>query len=177
MRQSYVKDRHGAAGLARFQASASPELRGALAMATQTRGDGWLDMAQFVESTELVDRLFGRGDLALAWDIGRYAAEHNIGVWKSLLVRMLRPTTVLQIAAGLWSHHYDSGRLVTRAEGSNGVHVTIADFALPHRAHCLSIAGWSERTIELSQARNVTVREVSCRVRGAASCEYSLRWS
>lgn len=174
MRQSFVRARFGAIANDHFMACASPPLRTALMLAPQV--DQWVDFGLFIEATELVDRLFGRGDLGMSWEIGRYAAEHNMGVWRSLVMRVLNPSMVLSIAASLWTHHYDSGKLVVREEESGGVRLSIAEFSRPHRTHCMSIGGWIERTLELGRPKSVRVREVTCRARGGGACEFTLTW-
>jgi hypothetical protein len=174
MRKLYVRERHGVHAEARYLAGASPELVAATAAAEKI--DEWVDFGLFVEATELVDKLFGRGDGMLAWDVGRFAAERNIGVWKALVMRVLSPKTVMNIAAGLWSQHYDCGKLVMTEEGDWGLSLRIADFPTPARAHCLSIGGWAERTLELGRPRSVAVHEERCRLRGAEACEFALRW-
>lgn len=173
MRKSYVRSKFGQAAVEMFEARASSELRMALSLAQQC--DEWVDFGLFIEATELVDKLFGRGDLALAWDVGRYAAEHNIGVWRSVVMRLVSPSVVLGIATSLWSHHYDTGRLVTKPD-ERGIRLSINDFLRPHRTHCLSIGGWIERTLELGRPKSVRVRETGCRMRGNEGCEFSLAW-
>lgn len=175
MRHKFVQARFGQAGSETFLSRASPELRTALAIAPQL-GE-WVDFDLFVEATELVDRLFGRGDMAMAWDVGRFAAEHNIGLWRSIVMRLVSPKTVIGIAASMWTHHYDSGRLVLEEDPEGGVRMKIAEFLRPHRTHCLSVGGWAERTLELGRPKTVRVREVACRARGASMCDFSLVWS
>ncbi len=174
-REAWVLARQGLEARKRYRAEASPALRACLETARDERG-GWVDFSLFVEATVLADRMFGRGDLGLAWDLGRFAASYNLGMWKGLLMRRVSPTTVLSLAASMWSHHYDGGKLMTRAAGARGVHVTIVDFPTPHRAHCLSIGGWMLGTLELGPRRNILVREASCRALGAPSCEFDLGW-
>jgi hypothetical protein len=178
MRQHFVLARFGKTATELFKARASGELRTALSLTPQR--DDWVDFGLFVEATELVDKLFGRGDLAMAWEVGRYAAEHNMGVWRSLVMRVLSPSMVMGIATSLWTHHYDSGKLVVREDQSgdkNQVRVGISDFRIPHRTHCMSVGGWIERTLELGRPKSIRVREASCRTRGNPSCEFILTWS
>jgi hypothetical protein len=174
MRKAYVRELHGEQAVQKFMATASTALTVALNAAEKI--DDWVDFGLFIEATELVDTLFGRGDKLLAWGVGRFAAEHNMGVWRSLAMRLVSPEMVVEIATGLWGHHYDAGRLVATEDGSGGLRLTIHDFPLPHRVHCLSIGGWAERTLELGRPRSVTVREDKCRANGADSCEFALRW-
>ena len=172
VRDRFVLARFGKTSRDRFRAATSPELRATLEMG----GDHWVDFSQFVEATELACRLFNEGDLTLCRDIGAFGAENAMGVWQRLVYRVLSPATVLSIAAGVWSHHYDGGRLVAKAEGKRGVRLRIEDFPSPHRTHCLSIEGWLRRTIELGRPKRVTVIEQLCRCRGNDACELVAEW-
>jgi hypothetical protein len=153
---------------------ASPALRDVLAL---SRGDDWVDFALFIEATELVDSVLGRGDNGLAREIGRFSATHGVGVWKGLLMRRISPSLLLSVASGVWSHHYDGGRLASRANGPNGLIVRLESFPQPHITHCASIAGWMQGSLELNPKRRVDVREVACRTRGALACEFNLAWT
>ena len=172
VRDHFVNARYGKTAREKFRASASPELRAALA----SSGDAWVDFRLFVEASELVCNLFGNGNLALAREIGRFGAETNMGTWRAIVHRILSPRVLLGIAAGLWSHHYDGGRLVVEATSESGLRVRITDFPTPHRTHCLAIEGWVERTIQLGKPRAVRVRKTGCRLDGGPACELLAEW-
>ena len=172
VREHFVLARFGKTSREQYRAAASQRLLETL----MTPGDRWVEFAQFVEATELVCRLFGDGDITLARDIGKFGAETNMGVWRSLVYRVLSPATVMSIASGVWGHHYDGGRLVTKPEGKHGVRLRIEEFPAPHRAHCLSIEGWCHRTIELGRPKRVSVTETRCRCRGDEACELVADW-
>jgi hypothetical protein len=175
-RDAYVEKQYGAGALQRYRGSASPPLRELLGATAKPPG-GWVDFALFVEATVLADRLFGRGDMALAWEMGRFAASHNAGVWKSIFMRHVRPAMLLGITSGLWSSHYDGGRLASRSTGDASMLVSILDFPAPHRAHCLSIGGWMQGSLELGPRKNIHVQELSCRLNGGTSCDFRLTWA
>lgn len=172
VRDHFVNARYGRTARDRFRASASPALRATL----EASGDAWVDFALFVEASELVCHMFGAGNLALAREIGRFGAETNIGTWRGIVHRMLSPRMLLGIAAGLWSHHYDGGRLLVDATSESGLRVRIADFPQPHRTHCLAIEGWIERTIQLGRPRAVRVRKAGCRLDGGPACDFLAEW-
>lgn len=140
-------------------------------------GDRWVPFGQFVEATDLVCQLFGDGNLALCRDIGAFGAEANMGVWRAFIHRILSPQTVLSIAGGLWSHHYEGGRLHATPEGEHGVCLRLLEFPTPHVTHCLSIEGWLRRTLELGRPRVVRVAMRACRLRGDPACEFFGEWS
>lgn len=172
VRDHFVNARYGRTARERFRAAASPDLRAALAAS----GDAWVDFALFIEASELVCSMFGGGNVALAREIGRFGAETNIGTWRGIVHRILSPRIFLSIATGLWSHHYDSGRLVLETVDERTLRMRLCDFPHPHLTHCLAIAGWIERTIELGRPRSVDVRKTACRLDGAPACEILASW-
>ncbi len=176
VRDAFVAEKFGPGARERYRHEASAELR-ELLVAPSVPRSGWVPFELFAESNELADRLFGKGDLALSWDVGRFAAAHESGVWRNLVMRHLRPAMLISVAAGLWSHHYDGGRMVTRASGRSSVFMSIVNFPQPHRAHCLSIGGWMQGSLELRPGRNVRVRELTCRAQGASTCSFRADWS
>lgn len=174
VRDAFVAQQYGEDGRALFRGEASNELR-ELLEAAPPRG-GWVPFDLFVESNVLVDRLFGTGDLSISWEIGRFAAAHEAGVWRSLVMRHFRPAMLISVAAGLWSHHYDGGRMVTRAQGPSSIFMSIVSFPQPHRAHCLSIGGWMQGSLELNPRRSSKVTELTCRALGDDTCSFRTEW-
>ncbi len=172
VRDHFVNARYGKTARERYRAAASPDLRNTLLSA----GDAWVPFDLFIEASELICALFGDNNLALARHIGRFGAETNMGTWRTIVHRLLSPRILLNIAGGLWSHHYDGGRLVFEPQGELGVRARIIDFPQPHRTHCLAIEGWIERTIELGRPRSVRVRQVGCRLDGGPACEFVAEW-
>lgn len=172
LRERFVAERFGVDGLQRYRARCSEELRGVFAGTTT----GWIDFDLFIEATVLIDQLFGRGDLALAWHAGRFAIEHEQGTWKNLILRQLRPTMIMGVARALWSGKYDGGRLMSRPVGPNAIVVSILDFPQPHRAQCLGIAGWMHGSLENGPRHDCEVTELSCRCLGGPTCDFRLTW-
>lgn len=173
VRDAFVRERFGLQAQQRYRQMASPDLRRVLLGDDRS---GWLDFHLFVQAVELADRLFDRGNLELAWEMGRFAATHDLGVWKRLIMGHVRPSMLIGLASSVWSHHYDRGRLISRATGPTGIHVTLAEFPEPHRAHCLSIGGWMLGSLELGPRKNTAVQELGCRAKGDPSCEFRLSW-
>jgi hypothetical protein len=176
VRAAFAEKRFGADAAARYRAACSPELR-ALFDSTVKPAGGWVPFPLFVEALQVLDQTLGTGDGALVRESGRFAASHNIGAWKGLIMRHVSPSTFVGLAASLWSKHYDGGRLVSRAAGPTCLIVSLVDFPEPHPAHCLAIAGWMQGSLELGPRKHPAVEEVACRNRGQAICEFELRWS
>jgi hypothetical protein len=172
-RLRYVRERHGEDGLRHLFAALPAGMRATLEGALP---EAWVPFDAFVELCVAIDRLFGKGDLALCLELGRYAAEVNLPTHLRLFYRVGSPVYIFRRAAQLWSIHYDSGQLAAMEAGSNVARLEIIDFERPHRVHCLSVLGWAARSLELSGGVILAAEEARCRVRGDETCELMLTW-
>jgi hypothetical protein len=155
---------------------ASPELRSAFASARADR-DGWSPLGLFHEALVTADAVGGRGDLASCWQIGHFVARHEVGAVRSLALRILRPSMVLSLTSSLWQVHYrNAGRAVTQVAGPGAIRLSVLDYPSPHKAQCLSLAGWIQGALELGRRRAIKVEKIACRCDQAASCDYRVSW-
>lgn len=137
----------------------------------------WVPYDVFLHLSIAIDRRFGAGDLELCRVVARYAAEVNLPTLYRVFYRFGTPTFILRKAARLWDVHYSSGRLEVEEIEAGHVVLRILDFERPHRAHCLAVLGWAERSTELSGATLRRAEETRCRTRGDDVCEMRLEWS
>jgi hypothetical protein len=170
----WVQLGHGEAGLERLRAQCSPEL--AEAISTRIEKSRWYPFEQFVELNLVIDRLFGSGDLGLVKQLGRHGADANLTTIYRLFYKVGTTHWILGRAVRLWSAHYDSGFLEVLTRGPRTAVLRVRGFATPHVAHCLSVAGWCERSIELSGGKQVQVSEPLCRTRGDELCQLEAAW-
>lgn len=174
-REAFVRERFGPEGVRRFREGASRELTRILD--GQSSGGGWAPFARQIEATELIDRLFGAGDLALATELGAFVATHDAGVWKSLFMRAVPPALMARIIPSLWSHYYrHGGALRMQITGASALTIRVEGFPAPHRAHCLAMAGWARATLEQGPRTDVRVTEQRCRIGGEEVCEFHVTW-
>ena len=174
-REAFVRERFGPEGVRRFREGASRELTRILD--GQSSGGGWAPFARQIEATELIDRLFGAGDLALANELGASVATHDAGVWKSLFMRAVPPALMARIIPSLWSHYYrHGGALRMQITGASALTIREEGFPAPHRAHCLAMIGWARATLEQGPRTDVRVTEHCCRMRGEEVCEFHVTW-
>ena len=171
----WVSLNHGEAGMARLAEAASPTLR-AVVREGASRAT-WYQFEMFVELNQKIDELFGKGDLALVKELGRYGADANLTTIYRLFYKVGTVQWILSRASRLWGMHYDAGRMIVRAPGGREVELEIMDYDTPHRTHCLSVEGWIERSVELSGGKDVALDELDCRARGGARCRMRVRWS
>jgi len=170
----WVELGHGAAGLARLTKQVSPGLRATI----EGRIDKakWYPFDQFVELNVTIDRLFGTGDLALVRELGRRGADANLTTIYRLFYKIGSVHWILGRGVRLWSAHYDSGYTEITTRGARGAVLRVHGFATPHQAHCLSVMGWVERSVELSGGKRPIVEEAKCRTRGDDLCQIDIKW-
>jgi hypothetical protein len=174
-RLKWVQRLHGDPGWARFRDALGDDTRDAVER--HILPHGWVPMRTFVDVNVTIDRLFGAGDLRLCRELGAWAAQENLPKVFKLFYRLGTPTFIFERAAKLWTAHYDSGRLELDSPADKRAHLSLFDFAEPHRAHCLSVLGWAAKSIELSGAKVVESDEVRCRTRGDDRCELAVAWA
>ena len=163
---------HGDEAYQRFLRELSPATRG---VADRLLLIDWYPFDMFIELCTVIDRLHGKGDLQLCYDLGRYSAEVNVKNIYRLLFKFGSVHFLLRRATMAWGMSYDAGRAMVRSEEPRGAVVEVLDFPTPHRAHCLSVRGWIAKMLELSGAREPVVKE-RCKLNGDERCEFSARW-
>jgi hypothetical protein len=173
-RLRYVRERHGEEAVQRLLDQLPAGTRATLE--GRVLPQAWVPYEVFVDVNVAVDRIFGKGDLSLCFELGRYAAEVNLPTLYRLFYRFGSPLYIFRRAAQLWSIHYDSGQLAAMEAGSNVARLEIIDFERPHRVHCLSVLGWASRSVELSGGVVLAAEEARCRTRGDETCEMVVAW-
>jgi hypothetical protein len=170
----WVELEHGSAGVDRLMKQLSPELHAAIAAGLSKAK--WYPFEQFVELNVAIDRVYGQGDMALVRELGRAGADANLTTIYRLFFKLGSVHWILGRAVRLWSAHYDSGYCEIATRGPKAAVMRIRGFATPHQAHCLSVMGWTERSIELSGGKRPIVEESRCRTRGDELCQLDIVW-
>ena len=170
----WVQLEHGEAGYQRVLNQLSPELRQTIEMGVNKAK--WYPFDQFIELNLVLDRLFGKGDLGLIKSLGRFGADANLKTIYRLFYKVGTVHWILGRAVRLWSAHYDSGFMEVATRGAKAAVLRIRGFATPHQAHCLSVQGWCERSIELSGGKDPVLKESKCRTRGDDLCQLEAVW-
>lgn len=170
----YVRERYGEAAYRRLRDALSAENRELLD--ARVMPHAWVPYGLFIEVNVEADRMFGKGDLALCFEMAKYGAEVNLPTLYRIFYRLNTPQFIFKKAARLWEVHYSSGRLVPGDEGPTSVVIRIEGFESPHPAHCLSVLGWAVRSVELSGAAVTSYAEERCRTRGDDACEMRVTW-
>ena len=174
-RVRYVRERFGEAAYRRLR-DALPPAESEL-LDGRVLPSGWVPYSLFLSVNVEADRLFGKGDLALCFEMAKFGAEVNLPTLYRLFYRFNKPRFIFEQAARLWDVHYDTGRLVPVSDADpSTMCIRIEAFEQPHPAHCLSVLGWAVRSVELSGATVTGYAEERCRTRGDDACELRIRW-
>lgn len=136
----------------------------------------WYPLAYQVRLSEAIDKVCGKGDLQLCWDIGRFTAEFELSTIHQIFLKLGTPHQLLKMGGMMWGRYYNSGKLEVAATGKNEAAGFVRDFNPISRAFCMDFAGWMERTLELTGARKVAIRHTACRLEHAPACKYEGSW-
>ncbi len=169
-RIEYVRKFFGDDAWDRALAVLSPEVRAALQDGVLV--SSWYPISAYIEMLCTVDRMFGKGDLALCRDMGRYSAQVALsGVYKSFN-REKDVNFVNRMTPMIWKQYYDSGEMTTESGGRGRAIIRIRNFAEPHAELCLGTLGWLEGANKTWGIEDVKVEEVTCQARGEESCAF-----
>ena len=150
----FVRQNWGRRGLARLAAaSRTPEVLELID--GKVLAGSWYPFAYFTELLDNADALFGGGVEGFARREGASCADYDLrGVYR-VFVRFTSPSFVIERSGKVWRQYYDSGDLVVLETDDARVLYELRDFGSPHRGHCGTVLGWSERAAELSGATAV----------------------
>ena len=76
----------------------------------QTTTVGWYPVGPVLAFHHALDELYGRGDLSLCVDVGRFSAGWAVNTILKFLLRFRSPHWIVEKSGSLWSHYHDSGR-------------------------------------------------------------------
>ena len=137
---------------------------------------GWYPLSLYARLLRKLDATFGVGDLSMAYDLGLFAAEHDLNTLHRAFMRLATPTFLLQKSADFWHRYYDSGRWVIERPGSKHAIGHLEGWGEADPVLCREVRGYLTRTFELTGARQVTMQHTACRARGDARCTFIGRW-
>lgn len=118
----------------------------------------------------------GTGSRSLAWEMGRFSAEHGLKTVYKIFFKVADPHFIITRASKIFSNYFDSGSMEVVSLEPRGAHIRIRGFNQPCQTFCDRAMGWMERTLELAGAKSVAITHPKCVVQGGAWCDYVGRW-
>lgn len=134
----------------------------------------WYDFDAYLEVTTAIDRVFGRGDLALCYALGRHSCRINVPSLYRVFLRLGGVHAFLARATTAWRVHYDVGSFAVIEETPKFARLHL-DWPKPHRAHCLTIKGFVAEAAALCGETVIDEREI-CVTQGDPACEFAFTW-
>jgi hypothetical protein len=137
---------------------------------------GWYPTEPVMAFHHKLDELFGKGDLTVCVELGKYSAEWALNTVLKFFIRFRTPSWLLERSGSLWSRYHDSGRWEVVSSPNLQLSARLHDFQVRDPAFCARFRGWLHRAVELTGGRDPDVREPLCLCKGEPYCEYSARW-
>jgi len=155
-RRKWVIEHHGQAALDEV----IPQLGayGRMLMRSEIDKHAWYNYPLFIELGEVLDRRFGKGDLTLNIELGRWGAKVNTPNIFRMFIKLGSPEWVMNRAAKLWREHFSEGTVtVTHSKSEFGgvAELEIPDWPVPHLALSYAVLGFAIAAIEMSGASSV----------------------
>lgn len=142
----------------------------------QTTTVGWYPVGPVLAFHHALDELYGRGDLSLCVDVGRFSAGWAVNTILKFLLRFRSPHWIVEKSGSLWSHYHDSGRWEFDPPEDKKLCGRLHDFAVNDPAFCARLRGWICGAVELTGGKNCQIAEIRCVSRGHGFHEYRGSW-
>lgn len=172
---AFVESGWGAKGIARVLTESSDVDRGILD--ARILPSAWYPFSAQVGLYETIDRLFGAGDLALCWEIGKFTSDYEMTRFHKAFLRVTGLDLWVRTAGLMWRRYYSAGGLSVEEIGPRAGVVKVSGFNPLSQAFCFDFGGWLHRTVELAGYSGVAIEHDACVLHGAEACRYSGRWA
>lgn len=171
----YVREKHGAAALEALLAGVPEESRRILK--EKVLPSAWYPIGPaYLTPTRVFCDLFHGGDSAGAWQIGRYSAETALtGIYKALLV-FISPRTFVERGPGILTNYYRPMRPEVKLLGPGHYAVFVHDVDEPSPYFDARVGGFIERALEMSGAKELSVKIVAHAARSGDTTELHFVW-
>jgi hypothetical protein len=181
----YVRATWGADAVARVCDALTPETRAVLGDGGTSLiiTTGWYEHAVLVELTREMDRVCGKGDLALARAAGRHIAFEDVNRFFRWLFKLTGPAMVFSRAPSVWNNYHDCGVYIFEGVKEGRASIRVEDWSSADPVMCRRVEGWMERALELTLGqgkRAVAYEGVHLHQDAAVSphrfCRYVAEW-
>ena len=169
-RMRWVVEHHGESAYDATLERLTPEHASAIRAAVHPTF--WVPFDAFIALSETIDLRYGKGDLSLCRELGRYAANVNLPTLYRIFYKLGTVPYIMSKATAVWSAHYDSGSARTIDHGAGDISIRVENFATPHKVHCLAVLGWIEESVRISGSILTGSAEIKCRTSGDEYCEF-----
>jgi len=116
----------------------------------------------------------GQGDYyAVAYE---YVGEQCLNSFMKFFIRIGTPAFVAHNAPLVWSHFFDTGRMIKTAFTPNSVELVSEGGEAYGESLCYAIIGFGRMAITLSGGKNIRVNHAECVYKGKRRCCFKVQW-
>ncbi len=134
--------------------------------------------AVFVDLIRAIDKVMGRGDFKVCKELGRFAGDSDVKLFRSLFNRDASVDDVQASGELMWrSYHLNSGELKVVDKARENTVIRILDFPQMDPAHCALMEGWISQACVAAGVRWIEdIRESACMNKGDSYHEFKGKW-
>ena len=172
---SFIKKKFGQEGLEKWLAALSPDVRKIYTELNKLCE--WYPLEEvYLQPTQIACDLFYDGDLRGAREFGRFDAENALNTVYRLFLKLGSPHFLIKKASTLFPTYYQGGEAeITILEKKRSC-MRISNFGKMEKVNENTIAGWMERAMELSGAKNVKITPFQSLVEGRNVIDFFGEW-
>lgn len=137
---------------------------------------GWYPVEPVLRYHRSLDRLYGKGDLAVCVKAGRFSAGWSLNTVLKVFLRFKSPTWLVDRATRVWDRYHDTGRWRVDVPAENRFIGELFDFAVRDESFCARLRGWLAGAVELTGGKNTVVTETKCSCKGGDRCVFAVSW-
>ena len=128
--------------------------------------------------TMKIGELFFDGDMEkCAWVAGRFSAEKALtGIYK-IFVKAASPGYLIERASRIFTTYYQPCEMEVTEKGTGHAYMVIRKMEMSHEVIEYRIAGWVQKALEISGAKDVEVKFPKSKARGDSTTEIDINWS
>jgi len=171
----FIKETFGDEGLSRVVGHLDEQDR--TRMEAVVLASAWYPVSFLLALMKAAKKEFGDQMPEVVTNIGRASADYAHTTVYKLVFKVGSPQWIISKASTIFSSFYDQGQMVVTEKGPKFANVEMRDFGEPAPEFCERIAGWIVRTFELSGAKDVQLRHVTCVCKGAKVCRFEGTWT
>ena len=173
-RLEFVRQAIGDNGLAEVLGSLSEEDQSLLGRLVTV---AWVDFELGQRLDNAIVKAMGGGSTRFFERLGEASAEVNLTTLHSAFMSEGDPQAFLAKAPQIYRVYYDVGWREYEQTGEREGILTTHEAETFSTTDCLTVIGWYRKALEMCGAKNVIIREETCRATGGDVCRYRVSWS
>lgn len=130
----------------------------------------WVDYNAYMRFFFALDRVMGKGDNQLVWDITIWATRYNLrGIYK-MFFSMISHQTVIGHAGSIWRQYYNRGKIEVLYNRETGNALKVTEYPDIPPGHEWNHLPFIEEAMRMAGASNLKSSHPKCIARGDEYC-------